>query len=679
MRLKVDASNSIKSGNIMVAILLDFSRVFDLLWSDGLLLKLMRLGLKGHILSWIKSFLEDRSSQIKIGNLVSDSYDLENGTPQGSCLSPLLFLIMVNDFPTLSLFSNRALFADDLTIWRSGINIPQIIHHLQEDINIIMSWCNKWGFVINSSKTIGIIFSNKKQIFKPHLTINKDVIKFENKCVLLGITFDSHLTWSSHINLICERAKTRLNLMRSICGSNWGASKNTLLTVYRSLIRPILDYGCIAYESASPSNLKSLDTIQYKALLLVTGGLKGVALSTLLSECGEIPLGLRRREIKLKYLIKLKLNPSNPTQAILHSKTYPALNMKFDSDFIDDVNKFLSLQDFQLAVPPVVKLAPWRCKGLTVDTTLHKNYGVFISRNANFVYSAQDITNYLSSNYTNHVLMYVDCSKSIDGKVGIGLFIPSMNISISLRLSDHLLTYSGELLAISTGIRYGLDNKIQKLVIVSDCLGVVKDLSFNHSTIRPLFISSLREEIHISNLNVSLVWVPSHLGLIFHEMADQLSKHSLTRDIDVQISYEIKDAESRVQDFIGMEWKNTWKKIQTGLSYKNVFDLLDKGSTVPLKPRSKEIAISRLRIQSCSLNAYLFKIGLHASGLCSSCGTPETVEHFILLCANNKTLQFNLQSSCKALKVQFNLKNCLTIHQLQDIVYKYIVNNNIRV
>src|SRR5207245_7627994 len=108
-----------------------------------------------------------------------------------------------------------------------------------------------------------------------------------------------------------------------------------------------------------------------------------------------------------------------------------------------------------------------------------------------------------------------------------------------------------------------------------------------------------------------------------------LSKHSLNRDIDVKISYEIKDAESRVQDFIGMEWKNTWKKIQTGLSYKNVFDLLDKGSTVPLKPRSKEIAISRLRIQSCSLNAYLFKIGLHASGLCSSIGRNARRRHVV--------------------------------------------------
>ena len=166
-----------------------------------------------------------------------------------------------------------------------------------------MSCCEKWGFVINCNKTVGIIFTNKKNLKCPPLKIKEDVVKFEKKCTLLGITFDSHLTWSPHINYICERSKIRLNLMRSICGSNWGASKNTLLSVYRALIRPILDYGCSAFESASTSNLKLLDSIQYKSLLLVTGGLKGVALSTLLSECGEKPLWLRGKEITLKYLL----------------------------------------------------------------------------------------------------------------------------------------------------------------------------------------------------------------------------------------------------------------------------------------------------------------------------------------------------------------------------------------
>ena len=126
-------------------------------------------------------------------------------------------------------------------------------------------------------------------------------------------------------------------------------------------------------------------------------------------------------------------------------------------------------------------------------------------------------------------------------------------------------------------------------------------------------------------------------------------------------------------------WINTWNGIQTGCSYKLNFGLLSGGFLIPIKPRAKEIAISRLRIQSCNLSAYLFKIGLHKSGLCVSCGIPETVEHYLLSCTNNTKLQLTLKSSCKALKLEYNLKNCLTVRQLQDIVYNFLVTNHIRI
>ena len=342
----------------------------------------------------------------------------------------------------------------------------------------------------------------------------------------------------------------------------------TLLSVYRALIRPILDYGCIAFESASPSNLKLLDTVQYKALLLVTGGLKGVALSTLLSECGELPLWLRRKEIILKYLLKLKVNPKNPSNSVLLPKAYPSLNKKFDSPFKDVVNNFLSLEVFQMVVPAVSTIAPWRCKGLLVDLSLQNSYDSEYSEKSFGALKAEDIINHLDISYPNHVIMYVDCSKCPDGKVGIGLYIPSLDIEINHRLSDHLFPYTGELIAILTGIRYGIANNLQNLVIISDCLGAVKDLSLNHSSIRPLLISSIREEIYSSNIEFTLVWVPGHLGLRPHDTADKLAKLSLSKVVETNIAYEIKEIEERVVNFIGFEWGKSWEKIQTGILYK---------------------------------------------------------------------------------------------------------------
>ena len=162
IRIEREASYSIQTGNFTVAILIDFTRAFDLLWVDGLLLKLIQLKIQGRISNWIKNFLTNRKNIVKIGESWSHPYITENGTPQGSSISPILFIIMINDFPLLSEHTRDAFFADDCSIWRSGKNLEQIFYHLQLDLDRIAEWCKKWGFNINTDKTQGIIFTKKK-------------------------------------------------------------------------------------------------------------------------------------------------------------------------------------------------------------------------------------------------------------------------------------------------------------------------------------------------------------------------------------------------------------------------------------------------------------------------------------------------------------------------------------
>ena len=203
-----------------------------------------------------KNFVSDRKYLVKLKDYFTRPYSLDNGTAQGSALSPLLFLIMINDFPKLSRFTSEALFADDCTIWRSGNNILQIMKHLQDDLKLIETWCKEWGFVINTSKTIGIVFSNKGITINPTLKINDRIIEFKSSCKILGVAFDSRLSWMHHIQDVRERISPRLNLMRSLTGVNWGASKSTLLIIYKAWIRSILDYNCWVYRDAAKSNLR---------------------------------------------------------------------------------------------------------------------------------------------------------------------------------------------------------------------------------------------------------------------------------------------------------------------------------------------------------------------------------------------------------------------------------------
>lgn len=71
---------------IVAAVFFDVEKAYDLLWIEGLLIKLHQLGVKGNMLNWVRDFLSNRSIQVKVVTDVLESYGVENGTPQGSLL-----------------------------------------------------------------------------------------------------------------------------------------------------------------------------------------------------------------------------------------------------------------------------------------------------------------------------------------------------------------------------------------------------------------------------------------------------------------------------------------------------------------------------------------------------------------------------------------------------------------
>ncbi len=81
---------------ILILIFLDIEKAYDMMWKEGLLIKLHLLGVGGRAFNWVKDFLYGRSIRVRIGKELSGSYMVEHGTPQGSVISPLLFIIMIS-------------------------------------------------------------------------------------------------------------------------------------------------------------------------------------------------------------------------------------------------------------------------------------------------------------------------------------------------------------------------------------------------------------------------------------------------------------------------------------------------------------------------------------------------------------------------------------------------------
>ena len=320
VRLQDHISRHLHNKMHTLALFIDFKAAFDMLWKNGVLIKLHDMKIDGRIFEWIKTFLSNRSFQTRVGNILSEIKYMENGTPQGSPLSPILFLVAINDLPSiLNKETNCSLFADDCAIYCSNFNykLQRSKSQLQSDLIKIQSWCETWGFKISIDKTTSVLFTGNPKLKRDmSLQLNGNEINIAGSAKFLGVIFDERLNFKEHIDAIYIKCQRRLNLMKSLSGADWGSSRRSQMMIYRQLIRPILDYGCIGYDVMSDSQKQRLDSIQYQALKIASGAMITTSLNALQVISGEPPLKLRRLELQCKYLLKTKVLPLHPAESI---------------------------------------------------------------------------------------------------------------------------------------------------------------------------------------------------------------------------------------------------------------------------------------------------------------------------------------------------------------------------
>ncbi len=110
IKLESDIRKALINKETIIAVFFDVEKAYDMLWKEGLLIKLDQIGIGGRIYNWIKEFLIERNIKVKVGDYISREGSIENGTPQGSVISPLLFIIMINDvFATIGENINKYL------------------------------------------------------------------------------------------------------------------------------------------------------------------------------------------------------------------------------------------------------------------------------------------------------------------------------------------------------------------------------------------------------------------------------------------------------------------------------------------------------------------------------------------------------------------------------------------
>ena len=306
-RLHKSTQTGLKNRWSTGAVFLDVEKAFDSVWHDGLRYKINQYGLPDKIIRLLASFIQKRTIAVRIHEEYSISVPLNAGTPQGSVLSPLLFLIYVNDIPIDP--KNKiqvSQFADDLGLWSQDRNTNRIQIRLQAALKDLEAWCSIWRIKLNPTKTQVTLFTKKRRNNKLKLKLFGQDIEETNNPTLLGITVDKTLTYKHHISNITQKANGRINLLRMLRGTNWGASPKTLLHLYKSFIRPVLEYGNAVTADCNNARLKTVATIERKALKIALR-LPIYTPSALVYEAADItPIRQRLIENQEKTLNRIK-------------------------------------------------------------------------------------------------------------------------------------------------------------------------------------------------------------------------------------------------------------------------------------------------------------------------------------------------------------------------------------
>ena len=307
------------------AIYTDFSKAFDSVPHERLLQKVEAYGIQGNLLRWIRDFLSSRKQRVVLGGKYSNWQDVTSGIPQGSVLGPILFTIFINDMPD-TVKSCMKLFADDAKIFKA-IESVEDFDMIQNDLNTLFKWSQIWQLPLNLDKCKGIHYGKNNP--GHNYTIGNKPLTIDTEEKDVGVLFDSTLEFRSHIKKMIAKANQRVGLIkRSFSKLN----KESFKILYKSLIRPILEYCSVIWFPLFKHEALEIEKVQRRATKLIPN-LKELSYQERLKSLNITTLAYRRQRTDILQVFRIvKQIDRIPFDAFFSYNTQPTRGHSYKLD-----------------------------------------------------------------------------------------------------------------------------------------------------------------------------------------------------------------------------------------------------------------------------------------------------------------------------------------------------------
>ena len=288
-------------GKQVDAIIMDFSKAFDVVPHGSLLVKLAYYGIRGSTLGWIDSFLNGRTQRVIVDGVQSQLAPVTSGVPQGSVLGPILFLTYINDMPEC-ITSQARLFADDTIVYRT-IEDNKDCETLQSDLQSLEAWEAKWGMCFNPSKCETIHITRKKHPLVTPYILKAEELRSTKNSSYLGVSIAPDLSWNNQVAKVAAKGNRALGFIKRNIKSS---SREIKTKAYNSLVRPTLEYASSVWAPGYTTLSDTIEKVQRRAARFVCNKhSRQESVTAMLAELGWDTLEERRNKSRVTMLFKI--------------------------------------------------------------------------------------------------------------------------------------------------------------------------------------------------------------------------------------------------------------------------------------------------------------------------------------------------------------------------------------
>lgn len=308
-------------GKRVDVVILDFSKAFDTVPHKRLLGKLEQSGIEGETLNWIRSFLTGRKQTVVVDGEHSEEADVLSGVPQGTVLGPLLFLLHINDLPSvIDPQTIIRLFADDCLLYRV-IETTEDEQQLQKDLDALEVWANNWGMSFNTKKCYTMPVDRRRSQTSHVYRLNGTALGSVDSEKYLGVLISKDMSWSPHISNVSTKANQKLGfLKRNLKGSPTDLKK----LAYIAIVRSSIEYASAIWDPHLAKDKTQLEGVQRKAARWIQGDYQRTSsVTSMLKSLQLDTLEERRRASRLAFMYKILREEVAVSPTDLHIERNP--------------------------------------------------------------------------------------------------------------------------------------------------------------------------------------------------------------------------------------------------------------------------------------------------------------------------------------------------------------------